>query len=123
MSLTQCDLDRLAAAPDTEVYTNSFDREFEPWDPIRVRNCMKAISNAVARGAPLSGNSEWAGFKEYHPTLYTLAQSSDDRLSSFIDTMLQTKLAENRGHITREQAAMIVIGGIRENGCKGTDAK
>ena len=123
ITLTQCDIDRLAAAPNTEVYANSFAREFEPWDPIRVRNCMKEISIAVARGVPLSENVEWRSFAEYHPTLYKLAQSADERLASFIDTMLQTKLAENRGVITSEQAAMIIVGGIRENGCKGDEPK
>jgi len=123
VTLTQSDIDRLAAAPDTEVYANSFDREFEPWDPIRVRNCMKAISIAVARGVPLSENGEWTAFAEYHPVLYKLAQSADERLARFVDTMLQTKLAENQGVITHEEAAMIIVGGIRENGCKGAEPR
>ena len=116
VSLTSEELSRLASVPGNEVYVNSFAHEFNPWDPLRILECIRVISSATASGSLMPETPELIEFREFHPTLYTASQSRDPRVIQFLHTMLETRMACNAGTITAELAAIRIIDGIRENG-------
>lgn len=120
VSLSAADLVDLARDPSNEVI---IEHAQEPWDPVRVGECIRAISSACDcedKLRLLLGTSEIAEFREAHPRLYELSQSKDERVMSFIKMMLRTKMEVNSGKLSHEDAANIVLCGIRENGGTAT---
>ena len=116
ISLSSADLVDLARDPSNEVI---IEHAQAPWDPLRVGKCVRAISNACGcedEFRVLVETAEIVEFREAHPRLFELAQSKDERVMKFIQMMLCTKMEVNAGKLSHEEAANMVLCGIRENG-------
>jgi hypothetical protein len=122
VSLTPADIEQLAQNTGNEVYINSFEHEFDPWDPLRVQHCVRIISNAIACGSNPPESEELVQFRKLHPTLYSAAKSTEPRVIQFIQTMLHTRMAFNAGKLSQESAAMIILDGIRQNGTSSSES-
>ena len=119
ISLTAADLADLARDPSNEVI---IDEQREPWDPVRVGDCIRAISGAhecSKQLALLLETTEISEFRDSHPRLYELSQTKDKRVLNFLQMMLDTRVAVNAGKLSHEAAAVLVIDGIRANGAVG----
>lgn len=113
-SMTPSDLQmRVENDPHAVVMEYVHDNVFKPWEPSRVRSCVRRIAQAAHQGkgvvdALLEQDAELREFSQKHPVIFAKVSTPEvagsETLMGVIEHMLKVRGQVAKGNITESEA-------------------